>query len=276
MRNMLITIGALLILASCNRFQKTEDGIEYKVIKTEEGARQVVAGDMLLLHMKGTAINKDTVLFDSYVSGKPFYIPAEEPTLKNVFAAMKKGDSIICKVLADTLYLKSFGQPLPPGIKPGEMIMFTLSLSDLYSQKEMQKKIEDQNQEYLVKDSLAAIAFINGLTDVKSTSSGLKYQILKSGTGKQVKKGDKITVKYKGTFLDGKVFDETKDGQPDFTFNVGLGQVIQGWDEGLQLMKEGDSFKFIIPWNLAYGPRGSGPISPFSTLVFEVQLVKVN
>ncbi len=276
MRKMLTTLGALLILASCNRFQKTENGIEYKIIKTDADARQVAKGDMLLLHMRGMATSKDTVLFDSYVAGKPFYIPADEPTLKEVFAVLKKGDSLICKVIADTLYLKSFGQPLPPGIKPGEIITFYLSINDLYSQKEMQNRIEDQNIEFRVKDSISLESYLKGAGELKSTTSGLRYQVVKEGKGKQVKKGDKITVKYRGTFLDGKVFDETKDGQPDFTFNVGLGQVIQGWDEGLQLMKEGDTFKFIIPWNLAYGSRGSGPISPYTTLVFEVQLMKVN
>jgi hypothetical protein len=69
--------------------------------------------------------------------------------------------------------------------------------------------------------------------------------------------------------------DETKEGSPEFTFTVGAGQVIAGWDEGFLLMKEGDKLQLIIPWTLAYGPRGSGPIPPYSTLMFEITLVKV-
>jgi FKBP-type peptidyl-prolyl cis-trans isomerase len=87
--------------------------------------------------------------------------------------------------------------------------------------------------------------------------------------------GNKVTVKYKGSFLDGKVFDQTKEGQPDFVFNVGAKMVIPGWDEGLQLMKEGETCRLLIPWNLGYGEFGSGPIPPFSSLLFDIELVKV-
>jgi FKBP-type peptidyl-prolyl cis-trans isomerase len=115
---------------------------------------------------------------------------------------------------------------------------------------------------------------ISTLPDAKKTASGLYYVVEKTGKGKAAKKGDKVQVLYKGTLLNGQVFDENlKDG---ISFPVGLGQVIPGWDEMLQLMKEGDKVKAIIPWNLAYGPRGNGPIPPFSTLVFEMELVKVN
>ena len=146
----------------------------------------------------------------------------------------------------------------------------------LFRSKEILKKREDQQRDLAKKDSSALSSFLNTLKDIKQTPSGLRYVIEKPTTGKQVKSGDKITVKYKGMLLNGEVFDATKEGAEPFSFTVGLGQVIKGWDEGLMLMKEGEKYKLIIPSNLAYGDGGSGPIPPSSTLVFDVEVVKIN
>jgi FKBP-type peptidyl-prolyl cis-trans isomerase FkpA len=275
MKKMLVGVIALFMLSACNRFEKTPGGIEYKIVKTTEDARMVAAGDNLQIHMKGIIERTDSVMFDSYKNNKPYYIPSGEPSLSEVFSLLKKGDSAIFKVIADTLY-GHFGEGLPAGVQPGDILTFYANLVDIYNPQEMQKKIDEQNTEFLVKDSIARESYLAGLTNVLSTPSGLKYQVVQKGTGKACKKGDKVTVKYKGSLLDGMVFDETKDGTPDFTFTVGAGQVIAGWDEGFLLMKEGDKTKLIIPWNLAYGARGSGPIPPYSTLVFDVELIKVN
>lgn len=276
MRITLLLVAATMFLGACNKFEKIGESIEYKIIESDDAARDVKPGDMLLIHMVGVVTSTDSAIFDSYKSNKPFYIPADEPTLKSLFALLHKGDTVVFKVLADTLYMKSFGQPRPTSIKDGETISFNLKLVDIYNQEELQKEIETQNMVFMEKDSVNAIAYIANITDLKSTESGINYQVITAGKGKSPKKGDKVTVKYQGTLLDGTVFDETKEGQPDFTFSLGMGQVIQGWDEILGVMKEGDEFKVIIPWKLAYGPRGSGPIPPYSTLIFNIKLVKVN
>jgi FKBP-type peptidyl-prolyl cis-trans isomerase len=276
MKNTLLAIVAIFIMGACNqRFETTPNGTQYKIVKTDDNARMVAEGDNLHIHLKGVSDKNDSALFDSYKNNKPYYIPAGEPSLKEVFAVLKKGDSAIFKILADTLY-GNFGEGLPPGVKSGDMITFYATLLDVYNPQEMQQKIDEQNKDFEVKDSIALSSFLSSLTDVKQTNSGLKYIVKEAGKGKAVKKGDKVTVKYRGALLDGTVFDETKEGSPEFTFTVGAGQVIAGWDEGFLLMKEGDKLQLIIPWTLAYGPRGSGPIPPYSTLVFDVELIKVN
>ena len=102
----------------------------------------------------------------------------------------------------------------------------------------------------------------------------MQYEILQEGTGKNPKATDTVRCHYEGRLLDGTVFDSSyKRGEPaDF----GLNQVIPGWTEGVQLMKEGAKYRFTIPYLLAYGEQGAGAsIPPFSTLVFDVELIKV-
>ncbi|MCC7377045.1 MAG: FKBP-type peptidyl-prolyl cis-trans isomerase [Verrucomicrobiales bacterium] len=109
---------------------------------------------------------------------------------------------------------------------------------------------------------------------VKSTTSGLQYKTLKSGTGKSPKTSDTVKVHYTGKLIDGTVFDSSVERNEPATF--GVDQVIPGWTEVLQLMKEGDKWQVYIPSKLAYGERGAGPdIGPNSTLVFDVELLSI-
>lgn len=110
--------------------------------------------------------------------------------------------------------------------------------------------------------------------EVTVTKSGLQYEVLTQGTGKQPKATDTVRCHYEGRLIDGTVFDSSyKRNEPaDF----GLQQVIAGWTEGVQLMAEGSKFRFYIPFNLAYGEGGAGAmIPPYSALIFDVELIKV-
>ena len=110
--------------------------------------------------------------------------------------------------------------------------------------------------------------------EVTTTASGLQYEVVKQGTGRQPKASDTVRCHYEGTLIDGTVFDSSyRRNQPA---EFGLRQVIAGWTEGVQLMKEGSIFKFYIPYNLAYGERGAGAdIPPYAALIFTVELIKV-
>ena len=111
--------------------------------------------------------------------------------------------------------------------------------------------------------------------EVNVTPSGLQYEVLEEGTGKQPSAGDNVTVHYTGKLIDGTVFDSSVDRGAPATF--GVTQVISGWVEALQMMKEGAKWRLFIPSNLAYGPNGAGNIiGPNSTLIFDVELIKVN
>ncbi len=107
------------------------------------------------------------------------------------------------------------------------------------------------------------------------TASGLRYKVVKSGAegGRKPTARSNVTVHYKGTFIDGREFDSSFKRNAPATFP--LNAVISGWTEGVQLMKEGDTFEFVIPYDLAYGERGGGSIPARQTLVFQVELLKV-
>lgn len=109
---------------------------------------------------------------------------------------------------------------------------------------------------------------------VVALESGLQYKILTSGNGASPKETDTVTTHYHGTLLDGTIFDSSvQRGEPA---SFGINQVIKGWTEALQLMKEGDKWQLFIPHDLAYGERGAGgAIQPYATLIFEVELIKV-
>ena len=163
------------------------------------------------------------------------------------------------------------------------------AISDVLANNKLDIELPEANatvQEYMQnkqqmagKDNMeegeAFLAENGARAEVTTTASGLQYEVLTEGEGKSPKATDKVTVHYVGKLLNGTTFDSSVDrGQPA-TF--GLNQVIAGWTEGVQLMKEGSKYRFFIPSNLAYGERGAGnDIGPGATLIFEVELFQIN
>lgn len=112
-------------------------------------------------------------------------------------------------------------------------------------------------------------------TTTEATTTELIIEDLEVGTGEEAKAGDTVEVHYVGTFTDGSTFDSSRDRGQTFSFTLGAGQVIQGWDEGVAGMKVGGLRKLTIPSDLAYGDNDYGPIPGGSTLIFEVELVSI-
>lgn len=110
----------------------------------------------------------------------------------------------------------------------------------------------------------------------EKTNSGLRYQIIQKGNGKKAEKGRTVSVHYKGSLANGKVFDSSYDRKKPIEFPLGMGHVIEGWDEGIALLQVGDKGRFVIPSHLGYGSRGAGGvIPPDATLIFDVELMDV-
>ena len=139
--------------------------------------------------------------------------------------------------------------------------------AELKAQKEKEEQEKMSAQNFLEENKKR--------DEVKTTDSGLQYEVLTEGTGTSPKLTDQVEVHYKGTLLDGTEFDSSFKRNQTAKFPVN--GVIQGWQEGLQLMKEGSRYKFYIPAELGYGSQGAGnSIPPNATLIFEVELIKVN
>jgi FKBP-type peptidyl-prolyl cis-trans isomerase len=124
--------------------------------------------------------------------------------------------------------------------------------------------------------NIAIAVAVNKGAKTTTTRSGLKYTILKTGTGAKPKPGQEVFVHYTGTLTNGKKFDSSRDKGTPFSFKVGAGQVIPGWDEALSTMKVGERRKLTIPPKLGYGAAGAGGvIPPNATLIFDVELLKL-
>jgi len=139
-------------------------------------------------------------------------------------------------------------------------------------QEIQQQKVAKMGEENETKGA-AFLEENKGKAGVKTTESGLQYQVMREGNGPKPKENDRVKVHYLGTLIDGTKFDSSYDRDAPAEFP--LNGVIKGWTEGLQLMGVGSKYKLFIPGALAYGPDGSGPIPPNSTLVFEVELLEI-
>ncbi len=141
-------------------------------------------------------------------------------------------------------------------------------LNDYFKMKQMAQfeSIVEEGRQFLAENGQRP--------EVTTLESGLQYEVLNEGSGESPDISDRVTVHYHGSLLSGKVFDSSVERGTPATF--GVGQLIRGWTEALQLMSEGAKWRLYIPYDLAYGERGAGQdIPPYSTLVFDVELIKI-
>ncbi len=294
-----VLLGATTI-SSCQKTKVTEkDAIEYTYIK--EGSEKVPNGSFLLYNLQITN-GSDSVIYTTAGQPMPGYLMANDTMpvtngMDEIFLNLRKGDSIAFESTAKTI----FGQNIPPSLKEDETVKVNLGAFEVMDETAIQAYFEKM---MAAEDSKRAERAVSMLADeakvieayaaekglnVQKTANGLYYVIEQEGTGEAVTPGTTMYVNYAGYLLDGTLFDtsdpeiakannmfnEGREYGP-LPVNVGMGQVIPGWDEGLMLLKNGAKAKFMIPSPLGYGEAGAGGmIGPNSILVFDVEVTDV-
>ncbi len=290
--NYLIKIFPFLIITglfvSCEEqysdYEKTETGLYYQ-IHTDVDDIKPKPGQILSLHLRYGL--KDSVIFDNRDrSPAPVDIMLMEPSydsdINEGFAMMSKGDSASFIVDAESFFTYTVQSAVPDFIEPGSKLYFDVVMVDFIDEQDYIKEQERISEELLErseelaqleKEKLDDYLHMEGI-DIKPLESGLIFIEKEKGDGKPVEQGRTVMVHYEGRLIDGTIFDSSiKAGKP-IEFEVGRGQVISGWDEGILNMNVGGKAKLIIPSFLAYGKRGiQNIIPPFSTLIFDVEVV---
>ena len=267
-----------------------ESGLQYEFIRLGEGTAPDSTA-WLVLRMEAKTAG-DSVLFDTEEQGMPMGIPLNAPELKGQMSQglkmLQKGDSVRFIVPAKDFYLQTANVPVPPGIDENSNLTFNIGVADVtdeegYRQMQMaffQKKQQEmaaQQEGQLLKDVQIIDKYLaekNIVAD--TTASGVRIQVTQKGKGEKPQAGDNIVVHYRGKLLSGEQFDASYDRNEPFTFPVGQGQVIRGWDESLMQLPKGSKATIYIPSPLAYGPQQrSEVIKPNSILVFDVEVLDV-
>ena len=251
------------------------------------------AGQVLTVYMEFRT-GRDSVIMNSrrmQPTPQPVLLPAK-PTpggLEEALGLLLPGDSAVFRFPADTVFTKTFEQPVPPFLKKaGNTLTVLATARELVTTEEMIARRQKEQAENIRQGKLLAAAQItkdvakiqaylgkNKLV-AKKTLGGTYYIITRPGKGLPPKKGQTVRVLYRGTIMaTGKEFDSSaKHGNEPIAFPLGVGQVIPGWDQGIAMLSKGSKAILLIPSPLAYGPRGAGTDIPAnSVLRFEVELV---
>lgn len=289
---------------------RTASGIEYQLFRQGPDGRFAHralavptdapyasrAGQFLTVFLEFRT-GRDSVLMSSrrlQPKPQPFPLLPTPPrgTLEEAVALLLPGDSAVFRLPADTLFAKTFqGQPVPPFIKQaGNVLVISARAFDLVSREELtareQKLRAEQakagaaaSAKQLVKDNVQIQAYLkkNKLV-ARKTTGGTYYVLTRTGKGPLPKKGQTVSVLYKGSLLaTGKVFDASaQHGNVPIDFPLGQGQVIPGWDQGIAALPKGSKAVLLIPSPLGYGARGAGAdIPPNAVLRFDVEMVGV-
>lgn len=261
-------------------YKPTGTGLYYKEIVKGTG-EQLKMNDVVRVSL-AYYIN-DSLLFTTDNLPEPAYDLVRESIFKGDiyegFLLMHVGDSMSFMIHADSVFRKQFHAPvIPEFVTPDAYLRWEVKVDEAmteeaYQQMKLDEMAALQEQAQNVFD---AYLEANGIT-AEPQESGLVYVRTQKGKGPKPGYKQKVKVHYIGKLLDGTVFDSSVERGEPIEFELGVGQVIPGWDEGIALMSKGEKGVLYIPYNLAYGARQAGDlIKPFSNLIFEVELVDFN
>ncbi len=251
-----------LAKAGINDYKETEEGLIYKITREGKG-KNPQNGDIVTVHYVGRLFNGDT--FDSsYKRGEPYSFTVGQ-------SAVIKGWHLGLPYLKEggkgTLYIPpslGYGAEGAGSIPPNSPLIFDIEVLKVENAEAQSQKATAELKAWLKKNGIRAI----------QAPEGYFYMIDEAGSGPKPQPGKKVKVHYTGKLLDGTVFDSSVERGEPIEFTLGVGQVIKGWDLGIQQFPVGSKGRLFIPPSLAYGSRQAGSIPPNSPLVFEIEVVE--
>jgi FKBP-type peptidyl-prolyl cis-trans isomerase len=275
----------VLFLASCNsgktKFKKHESGLEYIIVdQNSSSSVKPVIGDVLVLNMSYEK-EDGTVLFSSANSDRKYLrtlaLPSHEGgSFEDGLALLNVGDSAVFRINAESFLKNSETlSKLPKGIGPEDLLIIKVRLVEILEKSEFDEHlVEKYHQSEEAEMEVLKKYLQNSNITVAPTPSGLYFVEQVKGTGKQPQINDVVSVHYTVKLIDGLVIETSLDKEP-ITFKLGTNQVVKAWDEGITKMRVGGKAIIIAPSKIAYGEKGQGDILPYSTLVFEVELISI-
>lgn len=247
--------------------------LSYSILRANQSTQKPKLKQYLDANFRMAVGSTDSVLNESFTTNKPMALMVDHPSFKHIFLQLYKGDRVQIMISADSFYKYTSRQAMPDRIKKGDSLSFFIKVLDIMDDEGLMKKQMKEDEEKIELDSFYINEYLNRLNNVKATPRGLNYVVTRPGTGIKPEAGDSVVINYRGYFFDGRVFDKTTS--EGYSFILGIGQVIAGLDEGVALMNQGAKFKLVIPYFLAYGSNGNALVPPFSSLIFDVELIAV-
>ncbi|MCQ2973528.1 MAG: FKBP-type peptidyl-prolyl cis-trans isomerase [Bacteroidales bacterium] len=282
MKNIITFVLFFLFLTSCSseinsNFSVLPSGVQYRYVQIGSDTITANSGDAWVLDVKYFD-SLDSLMFDSQEVTDKFTMECRPDTLTGCIEEglkmMHKGDSMIFRVDAIKFYNLSRGIDVPNYIKKGDSITFYVRCKDIIPQQTLEKQFGEYIQKMMANEQMVIHDYIDR-EQISSLPSptGLYKVVLQRGTGNSTAKDKFVTVHYIGTFVEGTEFDNSYKRNKPLSFQLGQDYVIPGWEEAIASMKKGEISRFVIPSNLAYGPEGTKGIPPFSTLIFDIELI---
>ncbi|RYY71941.1 MAG: hypothetical protein EOO13_01310 [Chitinophagaceae bacterium] len=300
----LVAALAILALSACKEsFKKGQKGLEYKIITSGSGDK-VKMGEFMHLEIGQYYSNgkSDSLLSDSRTSPQGPMIQALDtmsipPEFSSILLQMRKGDSVVVRILTDSVF-KDMPQQMPPSFKKGHYLTTTIKMVDILKTQAAadsaratamaaaQIRMKAQADEQIKKDDkILKDYFAKNKINVIKGELGTYVEILQPGTGPNVDTSNVVSINYTGKSMEGKAFDSNIDPAfnhvrpllANLTSDPSLGmRVVPGWNDGLKLLNKGAKARFYLPSSLAYGPQGNGQeIGPNANLVFDIEVLDI-
>ncbi len=284
MKNIFLLVIVPIFALACKdnkvKFKKLESGLEYMIVEKISQDSLLKVGD--LVYMKLSYETEDgKEIFNSNNSDRRYMRTVAKPShtggcFEDGLLILGPGDSAVFRIHGESFlrYSEMFAN-LPKGVQPDDYLIVKVKIEEKISKDQYAQILANKYHESEDAEIKLLEKYLNNFNiTAKPTESGLYYVEKIKGSGKKAKENSLVTVHYSLMLADGELVETTLAQEP-FTFKLGNKNVIAGWEEGIAMMNEGGKASLIIPSKIAYGKEGKGKILPYTTLIFEVELLKV-